>query len=284
MFSPLFLLLYLQNNEEAAWELIQVRHEKDQESLLHSFAYALIALRTRHNDEAIEILNSRPKGDEYIAFPFLNYLMGLAKIRKLDENAARHFKTFLIFYKGRNYIKDAYQKLAWLSLIHDNFSLYNTYMASCQSKGYGYMEIDKQAEEEAVSREIPNPILLKARLLSDGGYYEKALALLKGKSTKDFSKKKDRIEFTYRAARIYHTWQMEDKSIPYYEATIKNGENEPYYYAANSALQLGHIFEERNNFEKARQYYQKSLSINGYQYAESLQMKAKAGLNRIEHK
>jgi hypothetical protein len=48
-----------------------------------------------------------------------------------------------------------------------------------------------------------------------------------------------------------------------------------------SALQIGLIFEKENDFKKAEYYFNKCLSISGFDYERGIHQKAKAGLTRI---
>ena len=73
-----------------------------------------------------------------------------------------------------------------------------------------------------------------------------------------------------------------DKAINYFEMTIKNGLTSRYYFAANSALMLGQIYEEEKEKNKAEFYYKKCLSIKHEQYKNSIDQKALAGLARIK--
>ena len=69
--------------------------------------------------------------------------------------------------------------------------------------------------------------------------------------------------------------------MEYYEQTLKNGSTSRYYFAANSALLLGMIYEERKDFPKAKSYFEKCLSLDNHEYQNSLDQKAQAGLDRI---
>jgi len=73
-------------------------------------------------------------------------------------------------------------------------------------------------------------------------------------------------------------------SITYYEKTIQLGATSEYYYAANSALKLGNIYEEKKQYKKALYFYEKAQSMENRQYRNSINQKAKAGINRIENK
>ena len=63
------------------------------------------------------------------------------------------------------------------------------------SEGYNYIDIDKVALKEARLAYISHPILLKARLLYDGGYYQIALDKLQKQTF-------DNAEYYYRIARV----------------------------------------------------------------------------------
>jgi len=123
--------------------------------------------------------------------------------------------------------------------------------------------------------------LLRARLLCDGEYYEKAKHELEGYKPEN---EKNELEYTYRMGRIYHNWNKTEKAIPFYLQTITNGEGLPYYFAANSALQLGLIYEKQNKFMLAKFYFSKVLEMEFEEYQFSISNKAQAGLNRIKGK
>ncbi len=279
-----FLTLYLENNETDAWEVIQSERISTTDNLLNIFVAANIAMKTGHNDKAITILSTRPSGEGYFQFPYLDYMLGLAKLRRLDNDASDHFFKYLDNFRGQNYIKDTYQKLAWGSLLDDDLMQYKKYMLICKNSGEIIVDADNHAYNEAIKRAPPNTHLLKSRLLCDGGYYKEALKSLSGLSVDDFDNLRDKLEFTYRAGRIYHQWEKKEKAIGYYLATVKNGKEYPYYYAANSALQLGIIYEEKAETEKARYYYNLCISMKDHEYKNSINQKAKAGLSRLKNK
>ena len=72
-----------------------------------------------------------------------------------------------------------------------------------------------------------------------------------------------------------------DKAILYYQITIANGRNVPYYYAANSAYLLGFLFEQQQNYTEAIKNYNLCLSLDGYEYENSIHQKASVALNRL---
>jgi hypothetical protein len=116
-------------------------------------------MRTGRNDIAIQTIQSRPTGAEYAQYQYLDFMLGLAKLRKLDYSAAGDFEKFIRNYKGKNYIKEAYQKLAWLSLIKGEKDKYWENMYYVKSRGDDLIDDDKQALYEAESGKMPNVTL-----------------------------------------------------------------------------------------------------------------------------
>jgi tetratricopeptide (TPR) repeat protein len=135
---------------------------------------------------------------------------------------------------------------------------------------------------EAKNNYWPNNLLLKARLLSDGGYQLDALKLLAGKSSNDFSKESDKLEFAYRVARIYDEMGKKEEAIKYYLIAIKIGENRPEYFAARAALQIGQIYENRGEKQLAIQYYERCISMDDHEYKDTLDQRAKSGIARCK--
>ena len=145
------------------------------------------------------------------------------------------------------------------------------------------MDEDKQAEYEATTGTVPNIILLRSRLLFDGGSYDLALRELLNNSVKTIVKsKRDFIEYTYRLGRIYHETGYLVKALDNYNQTIARGKNEPYYFAAGAACQMGLIYENKGAYARADSAYHLCLSIKPREYKTSLHQKAKAGLNRLK--
>ncbi len=277
-----FLMLHLKNQDEVAWDVISSGSLKGNDNPLACFVLANVAMRTGKNDEAISILQNRPKGNQFISFHYLDFMLGLAKLYRQDADADIYISKFVNNFKGRNYIKEAYQKLAWYNLLKNNESGYYLNIALCRSKGEKSIEADKNALKEAKLGEIPDKTLLQARLLFDGGYYKRAYALLKSKSENSFQQKHFQLEYNYRLGRITHKLPKLDEAIFYYQKTIDNGREESYFYACNAALQIGHIYEEKYQFEKATAYFNLCLSLKPDEYRNGLHQKAKAGLNRLK--
>jgi len=251
------------------------------ESPLLVYALATIYSRAGENDKTIRLLTGRPHSSDRYLFCYLDYMLGVARLNRLDKDACYPLLGFLGNFKGKNYIRSAYMHLAWYYLIQNDMKQYNFYIERISLRGNNQVDNDLEALTFASKNSQPDLTLLKARLLFDGGYYERAISELEGYSS---TEAKNSLEYTYRLGRIYHNQKKIEEAIKYYKATIKDGEKLPNYYAANSALQLGLIYEKRKENALARLYFSKVLDMDFDEYQFSIKNKAQAGMNRIKNR
>lgn len=275
-----YLSLHLEKDTERAWALVN-SNPLHPEDLLAHFVKANIAMYTGRNDAALQTITTAPRDATHEPFPFIDFMKGMVLARQLNQEAVSCFKAFLTHYAGGNYIKETYQKLAWLALIDNDTLQYKNYLSLVEEEGQAVIDPDKAALREAEMEEIPHPLLVEARLLFDGGYYSEAYALLQGKKRTDFTRLRDQLEFTYRAGRILQALDEVALAKGLFYATLKYNEDSQYYFAPGAALQLGLIFEAEGNYERAQYFYEKCRSFKGHAYASSLDSQAKAGLQRI---
>ena len=279
-----FMMLYLQNSPESAWSIVSTSSLNHKTNPLANFALANIASRTGRNEEAIRILKQRPKSQEFLPFYYLDLLEGMVKLKKLDLSAEKNIQVFLQNFKGENYIKEAFQKLGWIGILKNNNQSYFRCMQKCIQKGANETDEDKSAFFEAQKAKVPHIELLKARLLSDGGYAIQAHRTLINASNIIFEDKEYLLEFNYRLGRSYQMLKNYHDAIETYEKVIEMGENNPAYFACRSALSIGNIYEDQKKYDKAVSYYEKCLEMEPSEYANGLHQKAEAGINRIRKK
>ena len=275
------LLLHLQKNKTAAWNIINKAEIPLQDNLLNHFITATVASHTGKNDEVISILSKKPTDKSFYAFPLLDFILAKAKLNKLDSDAAAYIQKFLSNNKGRSYQKEAYQKLAWFYLVNDKPDLYKKYMQQILKVNAAPTDEDKAAQKEANQNYVPNANLLKARLLCDGAYYAKALEIINTIQPNKLTRSRDQVEYYYRKARIFDEQNNDTEAIKFYQQTIEKGAAYDYYFAANAALKLGNIFEQQKKKANAIQYYKKALDLDKDEYTNSINAEAKAGLNRL---
>lgn len=275
-----FMQLHLKNDSDKAYRLIKNARLQTDNNPLACFVKANVAMRSGHTDEAIELLLNRPKGDQYFPFHYLDFTLGLAKLQRLDDDADLYLKQFIKNFSGRNYIKEAYQKLAWYNLIIGNKRGYEENVQECIYSGFSIIDEDKNAKREALKGQVPHMELLKVRMLTDGGYYSRALELIENLDI-GFSEE-EYLQYQYRKARLLHQLFKYEEAIVGYESILDTWRDNESYMICNSALQVGLIKEAQEDYNEAKRYFKLALSIDPEQYKTGLHQKAKAGLNRVD--
>lgn len=274
---------HLNKDPAAAWKAIEPYTRNYKTNLLLNYMRATIAGHAGRNDEMIEILSHKPAYTQASPFYYMDFLLGLAKMRRLDDDADVYFKIFTIKYKGKNYVKSAYRYLSWISLIRNQNATALTYYSLCVKNGTSVLEEDRQAEKEASENVLWPADLIRARLLFDGKYFEKSMAILNGIKESGLGNIRFKLEYSYRKARIHHEKLEYVQAIPIYLQVMQSGKNESYYYAAYSALQLGFIYEKQGKKSQAIEYFNKSMDDfdKNQEYRNSIEQKAKAGIKRL---
>ncbi len=278
-----YLLFYIENKKEEALAFTQQRKLDLINNHLHVYMAANLAINNKQSDNAKNIILNRNKSDEYLKTEIWNFELGFTKIYHLEtQEAIPYLESFLANFRGKFYVKDAYQKLSWCYYLQGNQAKAEEVRKNILKKGATDADADKQALKDAKSGKWPNKLLLKARLLSDGGYANDAAALLQGKTEDDFTKEEDKLEFAYRVARIYDDLNRGDDAIRNYLIAIRLGQNRREYFAARAALQIGQIYEKRGQKALAITYYQRCLDMEDHEYKDSLDQRAKSGIARCK--
>ena len=278
----IYILFYTKQEKELAYTVIQKYKLNESQSPLLIFLTATITQKSGKNNDAIKILEERHKSPGQLPFLYLDFLLGKYKLYRLDKDANQHILKFVNGFKGRHYIKEAYQKLYWYEqLFGSNPGKSGYYKQQILKAGKSLIDEDSQALTE--SRDgAPNPVLLKSRLLYDGGYYTRSMEELKSVSPDRFTTE-EKEEYYYRIAKNSDALLMYEDAIIHYKKalTLSTGVK---YYACSSALSLGHLYEKQQNFVLAKQYYQECLVLHPEGYSTSLHQKAKTALARMESK
>lgn len=278
-----YLLFYLENKKDEALQFIQQRKLDLVNNHLHAYMAANLALNNKQADLTKNIILNRNKSAEYLPVPVWDFEMGFARLFHLEvPEAIQYMEHFLAGFKGRFYVKDVYQKLSWCYYLQGNRAAAEAARKNVISKGSTDSDADKQALKDAKTGKWPNLLLLKARLLNDGGYHHEALAILQGKTDRDFSATEEKLEFVYRMARIYDDLGRDAEAITAYQAAIRIGENRREYFAARAALQAGQLYESKGDKVNAIAYYQKCLDMDDHEYKNSLDQRAKSGIARCK--
>ncbi len=273
-----YLKNYLENDVSGAFQLIKDNHLDTKNNQLFAFMEANLSLNNKNAKNAEYVLNNRKNSNDYIPFPMLDYEMGDAKLRRLDFSAIQYYERFINNSKGNFYIKDACYSIALCYYLMGNQNLANQYKQKVKTIGKTESDADKQALKNANKPSFPNKELLKVRLLNDGGYNEEALKILM--SLKNLNTE-ETLEYYYRLARVYDDLNQDDLAIENYLKTINLGRISTEYFAARAALQTAYIYEKRNNKTLALKYFNDVIEMQDHEYKNSLDQRAKSGINRV---
>ncbi len=270
------------SDKQIAWNFYQKYSGDYRSNLMQNYIRAFLAGKCGHNDEAIAVLYSKPNSADYEWIPYLDYLMGVCLLNNLDLGAAIWFKKYAAFNQTKGSLRETYQRLSWCSLLQNDsarFRIYHNLMIKNSKNTHGEVTL----VEEDLSRGIlPNTSLIKARLLFDGGYYQRAEAQIMVLNAFKLAGNFQKIEYYYRLARIAHEQKNYSKAILNYDKTIDMAKDVQTYMAPNSCLQLGLIYQKLNYKQNAKTYLNSVFDYGNYEYKSSIEQKAKAALTQLK--
>ena len=276
----------LQLSEEQKTLLKQLPKNQPDNLLLHFFATTIL-MKEGKSEEALHYLNHAPNGDDYIAFPFLDYLRGEIALQKGKYDIAFFFyNKFQKRYKGFNYIKDSNLKMFMSRWLANRDTAAAQYIRLAGSTGSTIIEGDKFAqrlsEEYEDGKLLPEQkILYKARYATDGGYLTEAWDFIDNYTEKTFNTPADKAELNYRKGRILQKMNQIERAIPYYDRAIYLTLNTSFTFGPSAALQMGYIMRDKNQNAQAVNYFKKAMAFKKHEYKNSIDNKAKAALTEL---
>ena len=283
-----FARFYLLSEQKETWELLNSAAFSTGSNLLNTFAKVNVALDYRKTDAAVEALQAATSDPNYVKYPIFNYQYGCALLTRLDTICTNYFYKYQQETKGHIYIKDAWQKMAFAWYANGNTAKAAYCMAQVTKRGDARLDADKQAQRFAKNKTWPLINVLQARLLIDGGYSDRAIAILKNINPIDIKRSADKAEYFFRLARAYQARYDDNGGKDNFHAALDNyseamaaGKGQPEQYAARAALQAGKMFEQIGMAKEALNKYNECLDMPAHDFQNSIDQQAKAGINRI---
>ena len=286
--SQLYLALiregYYKKPDEAL-RLMDRLHAQEPDNLL--FSYLLISTNKRQHrgDAALAAYRARPTGPGYLPVAYLHHMAADLLLYQGDyAGSERENLAFLREYRGRHYRKDAAFKLyltAWLG--GQPAAVAARYREQINQPGPTDVEEDTYAQHYYHEAQALNPVLTRARLQADGGYYRAALATLRGFHATAATAWRDRIEEPYRRARAYQGLGRLDSAWTAYQRTLDEAAGRaPFYFAPQAALQMGYLAQDAGHDALARTFYEKALRYPWHEYKNSTDAKAALALRTLK--
>lgn len=284
--AKLWLLLcehYLLGNNVHS-NLIAELRKQDPHNILYLFIDVSLKVHDAHSEEAlIYYQNKTVNSEAYQLIPSFYYMLGEVNLHKgLYQESIAAFNLYIQAYKGQAYIKDTYYKIFIAYWLLGNEPQAKKHKSLVLTKGVARNDSDKQALKMVKAAHFPAKDIYKIRLMTDGGYLTEAIALVNKLNQQQFNNASDRIEFQYRKARLFHKSGDVEQAILYYVQTIKENPNSKEYFIPNSCLQLGYIYRDLKQEAKATFYFKKVFEYHNYEYKQTIESKAKAGLSSLE--
>ncbi len=281
LFFLSFMQMNLETDDSASRKIEEKIRQLDMESPLLIFVLSDHYQKEARNEDLLKVLEQYQIQHGTYPFNYLIYMRGLARLRKLDSAAIKDFEFYLRNFKGSSYKASARQKIAWLLLLQGDTLAYQQTIKQALDDPESIIGGDEYAKKEARNGHIPDTGLLKARILFDGGYYQRSVTVLDSIRPENEAPS-FLAEYFYRYGRNYQELKEYKKALGYFKQCIQVGEELNSYYAANAALQSGIIYENTGQTAAARNHYNQCLEMDFDEYEWSIRHKAKARLNKLQ--
>ena len=244
---------------------------------LLKYFYANVAYRSGNNEEALKIFSTFNPDTLEVDFNPYNYLYGKIMLRKLDSSAIRYFTKYLKQNEKKDNLKEINYKLALAYLINGNNAKFLEHKKLACELGDDITERDREAMYDCSLEYIPDANLLKAKLLLDGGYNNRADTILQKYSSinHDNLQSPYTLEFYLLKGRYEYQTNNNINAIIFFEKVLNLGQDQKYYFASEAAMYLG-LINENENPEKAIYYLKKARELyhsDYYEYIDEISKK-----------
>jgi TolA-binding protein len=269
-----------------AHEEMRKQREKHPANKLVLFLGASLAIKNSSSEEALSMLNALGEQHEGLPLYYADYLKGEVYLHKAEYlNSITAYRSFINHYTGQNYIKDAHYKIGLCYWLNGNRNDAFTSFKKARNTGKEAGEADKYAARSLAQEELPHIRLTRARYYTDGGYYKEAGTLLDAITPAELTTKRDKVEYTYRKARLFHKQNDSGRARTFYQQTIDNsGDTDEWYFAPNACLQLAYIALDEKDPDTAEAYFRRALQYKKHEYKNSIDSKAKSALAQLNER
>lgn len=252
---------------------------------LAPFIGGSLAMKSGDAGQALILLNRLEEKQPHFRINYAEYLRGEIFLCKGEYlNSITAYRSFINQYKGQNNIKDAYYKIGLCYWLNGNVNDAHSLFKQARNIGKEVTEADKYAARSMSDNELPHPKLTKARYFTDGGYYNKAEAILDSVAPAELLTKRDQLEYTYRRGRLAHKTGKLARAKAFYKEVIDGNGDSPWYFAPNASLQMGYLLYEEGNKADAEEYFEMALSYKKHEYKNSIDTKARSALAQLGRK
>ncbi|HZY78072.1 MAG TPA: tetratricopeptide repeat protein [Cyclobacteriaceae bacterium] len=239
-------------------------------------------MKNSQSEDALKLIHSLDANPGGIPIFYIDYIRGEIHLQKGDyPQAIAAYQKFITNYKSQNFKKDSYYKISLAFHLQGKPELAKANFEKAKVTGRDVVEPDHHADAQLKEGTLPNAKILKVRLYTDGGYYKDAKELFHSIVPTDLKSKKEEVEYFYRKARLAHKTNELSAAKIFYQQTIDMSGETQWYFAPNSALQLGYIAQASRDYPLAKKYFQMALTYKKHEYKNSIDGKAKSALEQL---
>lgn len=256
--------------------------KKDPTNRLMLFITVNMMMKSAQSEDALRLIRTLDQQQQGLPVVYIEYLRADIFLQKGEyQKAIQAYSRFMEAYKGSSFHKDATMKIALCHYLSGRPDLGSLWWEKAKKTGKALAEPDDYAEH-LLKETVPDERILKARFLTDGGYYKEARQVLATITPASLKSQKDRTEFQYRKARLAHRTGDLPLARSLYLKTIEMTGSNSWYFAPSSALQLGYMQTAEGNKSEAKKFFEMALTYRGHAYKNSIDSKAKSALDELE--
>lgn len=247
------------------------------------FLGGCLAIKNSESEKALGYFKALQENQNGLPIAYADYQTGEVYLHKGEyKSSLEYYQKFLSGYTGMNYVKDANYKIGICYWLQGKTKDARKYFDKAKTAGNESTEADRYASRSLAENTDPNVKLSKLRYATDGGYYEEAETIAASVAETDIPSLKEKVEFVYRQARLFHKKKSLTEAKKFYLETIQKAKDQYWYFAPNACLQLGYLFIEEDNASEAKKYFEKALTYKKHEYKNSIDSKAKSALARLK--
>ncbi len=271
-----------QQFHEAGTGLMECLKDQPDNRLVLFLAINMLS-KDSQSEKALELISNLDQHSQGLQVFYVDYLRAEALLNKGEyAKAIIAYQKFIKGYRSQSFKKDVHYKIALCYWLMNDEAQAKIYFNKAKTTGREQADPDKYAAAQLAENRFPNQKLLKVRFSTDGGYYQEAQTICESIHVSEFTTLKEQTEYYYRLGRLAHKIGEIAVAKVYYEETIKLAKENPWYFAPNSALQLGYIYRDQSNAVLAKKYFELALNYKKHEYKSSIDSKAHAAIDQLK--
>ncbi len=206
----------------------------------------------------------------------LNFWLGNSYLNKLNDSCLVFFNRFISKQNSGVGVPYVDFKLAMYWFVNHRNNIADSLVNQVKLAAELNLNADKQALYEVKHFTYWKPELVRSRLLFDGGNYQEALAaLLTAKGKVENYNNYQKLEYSYRLARIYDRLGNIEFATRFYQMAINSKLDQEFYYPAYAAYYLGKMYVDKGFKDEAARYFEICLQLDSPVYKTSIHAQAR---------